>query len=68
VAIFFRQLSQNSYKIGFRSKGNVDVGALARAMGGGGHHNAAGATVEGTLESVQGWVYDRVAKLIAEQR
>ncbi len=68
VAIFFRQLSENRYKISFRSKGNVDVGALARAMGGGGHHNAAGATVEGTLESVLGWVYDRVAKLIAEQR
>ncbi|MBE0576950.1 MAG: bifunctional oligoribonuclease/PAP phosphatase NrnA [Desulfuromonadales bacterium] len=68
VAIFFRQLSENKFKIGFRSKGNIDVGALARAMDGGGHHNAAGAEVEGTLESVQGWVYDRVAKLIDEHR
>lgn len=65
---FFRQLSQDCFKVGFRSKGNVDVGALARAMGGGGHHNAAGATVDGTLESVQEWVYKRVAQLIAEHQ
>ena len=65
VAIFFRQLTKDSFKVGFRSKGNVDVGALARAMNGGGHHNAAGATVSGTLESVQEWVYARVAELIA---
>lgn len=66
VAIFFRQLTNDSFKVGFRSMGKVDVGALARAMHGGGHHNAAGATVEGSLESVQEWVYDRVAELIAE--
>ncbi len=66
VAIFFRQLAKNSFKVGFRSKGNIDVGALARAMHGGGHHNAAGATVDGTLESVQEWVYAKVAELLAE--
>ncbi|MDH3454091.1 MAG: DHHA1 domain-containing protein, partial [Desulfuromonadales bacterium] len=65
---FFRQLSQECFKVGFRSKGNIDVGALARAMGGGGHHNAAGATVEGSLATVQEWVYDRVAQQLAEHR
>jgi phosphoesterase RecJ-like protein len=64
VAIFFRQLSEDRYKVGFRSKGNVDVGALARAMNGGGHHNAAGAEVEGTLDAVQEWVFSRVADLL----
>lgn len=66
VAIFFRQLSVDSFKVGFRSKGNIDVGALARAMNGGGHHNAAGATVQGTLTETQEWVYARVAELLAE--
>ena len=64
VAIFFRQLTAQSFKVGFRSKGRVDVGALARALGGGGHHNAAGATVDGSLADVQDWVFDRVVKLI----
>jgi phosphoesterase RecJ-like protein len=66
VAIFFRQINEHTFKVGFRSKGNIDVGALARAMNGGGHHNAAGATVDGSLESVQGWVFDRVAELLAD--
>lgn len=65
VAIFFRQLDDNLFKIGFRSKGNIDVGALARAMNGGGHHNAAGATLQGSLADVQTWVYERVAELLA---
>lgn len=66
VAIFFRQINEHSFKVGFRSKGNIDVGALARAMNGGGHHNAAGATVDGTLESVQGWVFDRVSGMLVD--
>jgi phosphoesterase RecJ-like protein len=67
VAIFFRQLDDKTFKVGFRSKGNIDVGALARAMNGGGHHNAAGATVDGSLDEVQTWVYQRVAELISNQ-
>ena len=66
VAIFFRQLDQNLFKVGFRSKGNIDVGALARAMHGGGHHNAAGATAEGDLEIVQKRVYEKVSLLLAD--
>ena len=68
VAIFFRQLGQNNFKVGFRSKGNIDVGALARTMQGGGHHNAAGATVDGSLETVRTWVHEKVARLLAEQK
>ncbi len=66
VAIFFRQLAADSFKVGFRSKGSIDVGALARAMNGGGHHNAAGATVQGTLNDVQQWVFTKVAELLSE--
>jgi phosphoesterase RecJ-like protein len=68
VAIFFRQLAADRFKVGFRSKGNIDVGALARAMSGGGHHNAAGAEVPGSLAAVQEWVYEKVAELLAGHR
>lgn len=57
VAIFFRQLEERKFKIGFRSKGKVNVAAFSAAMGGGGHHNAAGCTVDGTLEEVKAAVY-----------
>jgi phosphoesterase RecJ-like protein len=57
VAIFFRQMDENRYKVGFRSKGKVNVAAFAAELGGGGHHNAAGCTVDGTLEAVKSRVY-----------
>jgi phosphoesterase RecJ-like protein len=60
VAIFFRQLEEQKYKVGFRSKGTVNVAALAQSFGGGGHHNAAGGTVTGTLDEVKKIVYGAV--------
>ncbi len=49
VAIFLRELAPSVYKLGMRSKGKVDVGQLARDLNGGGHHNAAGAEIRGSL-------------------
>jgi len=57
VAIFFRQLKNESYKVGFRSKGKVDVSRLAELFGGGGHHNAAGCVIDGTIEDVRQRVF-----------
>lgn len=53
VAVFFRQISQSQTKVGFRSRGAVDVGEISRKLGGGGHHNAAGVTIDGSLEAVR---------------
>lgn len=57
VAIFFRQLEENVFKVGFRSKGKVNVATFSAALGGGGHHNAAGCTVDGSLDVVKALVY-----------
>jgi len=57
VAIFFRQLEEGRVKVGFRSKGKVNVAVFSAAMGGGGHHNAAGCTIDGTIEEVKARVY-----------
>ena len=57
VAIFFRQLAENRVKVGFRSKGKVNVAVFSAALGGGGHHNAAGCTVDGMLDEVKATVY-----------
>ena len=57
VAIFFRQLSELKFKVGFRSKGKVNVATFSAALGGGGHHNAAGCTVDGSLAEVKALVY-----------
>lgn len=68
VAIFFRQVGADSYKVGFRSKGKIDVGALAREFGGGGHHNAAGAVVAGSLPAVRNQVFSRLGELLSASR
>jgi phosphoesterase RecJ-like protein len=64
VALFFRQVENDLFKVSFRSKGHVDVGSLARELGGGGHHNAAGATVSGSMEQVRKIVFDRLNQLL----
>jgi phosphoesterase RecJ-like protein len=53
VAVLFRQTAASEYKISLRSKGRVDLSALAQSLGGGGHKNAAGSTINGTLEDVK---------------
>ena len=64
VGLFFREVASGQFKVGFRSKGRIDVGALARAFGGGGHHNAAGALVHGSLEDVRDIVLARLDTLL----
>jgi phosphoesterase RecJ-like protein len=62
VAIFFRETNADAIKVSMRSKGKINVAALAEKFGGGGHHNAAGCTLEGSLETVQ----RRVLGIVAE--
>lgn len=57
VALFFREIRPGFFKVGFRSKGKVNVAALAELFKGGGHHNAAGCSVTGTLDEVKRQVF-----------
>ena len=51
VACFLRQLGDH-VKVSLRAKGDVNVNRIAARFGGGGHPNAAGFTVPGSLEPV----------------
>ncbi len=64
VAVFFRQVDLETVKVGFRSRGNIDVGHLAGQLGGGGHKNAAGGVISGSLESVIPQVHLLLEKLL----
>lgn len=63
VAVFFRELT-NGVKISFRSKGGIDVGAVAAIYGGGGHANAAGCCTNGKLEEVKKTVIEKLTELL----
>jgi phosphoesterase RecJ-like protein len=52
VGILFKQLSDYSFKVSFRSNDWVDVARIASRFGGGGHVRAAGCTIEGSLDNV----------------
>ncbi|MBY0494007.1 MAG: bifunctional oligoribonuclease/PAP phosphatase NrnA [Cyanobacteria bacterium] len=49
---FFKEVGDHDWRVSLRSKGNVDIGAIARANGGGGHTNAAGCSATGALDDV----------------
>jgi phosphoesterase RecJ-like protein len=49
---FFKEIGDDDWRISLRSKGTVDVGAIARWQGGGGHTNAAGCSAKGPLDDV----------------
>jgi phosphoesterase RecJ-like protein len=65
VAVSFREEKDGVVRVSFRSKGRVDVSAVATRFGGGGHRNAAGCTVTGTLPEVKRKVVETLAAALA---
>ncbi|MEK6693471.1 MAG: bifunctional oligoribonuclease/PAP phosphatase NrnA [Nitrospirota bacterium] len=53
VAILFRQTGSRSYKLSLRSRGRVDVARIAEALGGGGHREAAGCEIKGSISKIR---------------
>ena len=49
AAAFLRELPEGIIRLSLRSKGRLDVASVAVKLGGGGHENAAGVTLEGPL-------------------
>ncbi|HVN75717.1 MAG TPA: bifunctional oligoribonuclease/PAP phosphatase NrnA [Thermoanaerobaculaceae bacterium] len=49
VAVFLKAFKDGAVRASLRSRGDLDVQAVARVFGGGGHRNAAGCTIPGTL-------------------
>ncbi|MCL2382405.1 MAG: bifunctional oligoribonuclease/PAP phosphatase NrnA [Treponema sp.] len=50
--VIIRQESPGNCTVGFRSRDLIDVGSIARSFGGGGHKNAAGLYIAGTIEEL----------------
>jgi len=61
VVAFVREEGEGRYSVGLRSNPSVDVGKIAASFGGGGHRQAAGFDIEGTLDSVKGTVVEAFA-------
>jgi len=54
VAAFLRELPDGRYRVSLRSKGQLNVAAVAERFGGGGHQCASGFSLEGPLSAAVG--------------
>jgi phosphoesterase RecJ-like protein len=61
---FFKEVGADDWRISLRSKGRVDVGAIARGCGGGGHTNAAGCSARGDLATLQATFLNLLANAV----
>ena len=64
VALLFRETMDGSTKVSFRSNGDVDVNAVAREFGGGGHIKASGALVGGPVASTRPRVLEATRRAV----
>ena len=60
VACLLRDLDESTVKGSLRSRGRVDVAAIAEELGGGGHHNAAGFTSDMDVEEIVSFIRSRL--------
>lgn len=59
IALLFRELGDGNIKVSLRSKGSIDVHALASEFGGGGHKNASGIVMPAELDDCAETIIDR---------
>lgn len=69
VVILFKENLKDSrqIRVNLRSK-RLDVNKIAKAFGGGGHKNASGATVKGSLENVKWRVLNKIKQQLRNDR
>jgi phosphoesterase RecJ-like protein len=62
--VFFKQTEGEEYRVSMRSKGDIDIGAVAKEFGGGGHKNAAGCSVSGPIDTLQKTFLEKIEQAI----
>ncbi len=65
---FLKQWEPGVVRVSLRSKGSVDVQAVAASFGGGGHTNAAGCTIRDGLEAARAAVVARLTAAVEGAR
>ena len=64
AVVFFKRAEGDEYRVSMRSKGDIDIGAVAKEFGGGGHKNAAGCTVTGPIDALQKTFIEKIEEAI----
>jgi phosphoesterase RecJ-like protein len=65
ASVFFKEMGPGDYRVSLRSKGSIDVAAVARGFDGGGHKNAAGCSVRGDYAAARAAILEALIPAIA---
>ena len=64
AVVFFKQVAGDEYRVSLRSKGNIDIGSIAKQLGGGGHKNASGCSATGAIDVLRTMFIGRIEDAI----
>jgi phosphoesterase RecJ-like protein len=64
AASFSEPEEGGAWRVSFRSRGRVNVAAIAQQFGGGGHHNAAGCSIDGEERIVRARIAEEIEKAL----
>jgi len=65
AAVFMRELPENRIRVSLRSKGRMNVAAIAERLDGGGHENASGCTLAGPLNRAREQILGELRSALA---
>lgn len=68
AAAFLRELGEGRIRVSLRGKGRINVAAIAERLGGGGHENAAGCTLDGPLNRAKEQIVEELRSALAGPR
>jgi bifunctional oligoribonuclease and PAP phosphatase NrnA len=66
AVVFFKEHGPGDWRVSMRSKGDIDINAVAKAFGGGGHKNASGCSATGQLADLKLVFRDKILDQIAK--
>ena len=64
AVVFFKETGPGEWRVSMRSKGDIDINAIAKEFGGGGHKNASGCSARGELTTLQAIFERKIADAI----
>ncbi len=66
AVVFFKEHGPDDWRISMRSKGEVDINAVAKQFGGGGHKNASGCSATGAIADLKKTFRELITRAIDE--
>jgi bifunctional oligoribonuclease and PAP phosphatase NrnA len=64
AVVFFKEIEPGDWRISMRSKGTIDVNAVAKQFGGGGHKNASGCSATGAIGDLKALLQHKVLEQV----